>query len=74
MELTVFAVIVTYRDYNEDLDNIFPTAQSAILAAEDIINHSPDVIKVVVDEDVVTETYGRGWKKTIFKGRRNSYD
>lgn len=67
MELTVFSVITTYSDYTEDLDNIFPTAESAILAAEDIINHNQDVITVVVDEDIVTEKYGRGWKRTIFR-------
>lgn len=66
MTLTVYSVIVTYDDYTEDLDNIFPTAQSAILAAQDIINHSPDVYRVTVQEDAVTEKYGRSWRKTLF--------
>lgn len=65
MTLTVYSVIVTYDDYTEDLDNIFPTAQSAILAAQDIINHSPGVYKVTVQEDAVTEKYGRSWRKTL---------
>lgn len=70
MRLIVYAVIVTYDDYTEDLDNIFPTAESAILHAEDIFNHSPDIYKVVVDKDKVTEEYGRGWLSTIFVKKR----
>ena len=65
MALTVYSVIVTYDDYAEDLDNIFPTAQSAILAAQNIISHSPDVYKVTVQEDDVTEKYGMSWRKTL---------
>lgn len=65
MALTVYSVIVTYDDYTEDLDNIFPTAQSAILAAQNIISRSPDVYKVTVQEDDVTEKYGRSWRKTL---------
>ena len=65
MALTVYSVIVTYDDYTEDLDNIFPTAQSAILAAQNIFSRSPDVYKVTVQEDDVTEKYGMSWRKTL---------
>ena len=70
MRLNVFAVIVTYSDYTEDLDNIFPTAESAIAHAKKIFEHSPDIYKVVVDRDMLTEEYGREWMTTIFKQKR----
>ena len=66
MALTVYSVIVTYDDHTDDLDNIYPTAQSAILAAQNIISRSPDVYKVTVREDDVTEKYGMSWRKTLF--------
>lgn len=70
MRLIVYAVIVTYDDYTEDLDNIFPTAESAIAYAKRIFEQSPDIYKVVVDKDKVTEDYGRGWLSTIFTQER----
>lgn len=72
MRLIVYAVIVTFDDYTEDLDNIFPTAESAIAYAKRIFKQSHDIYKVVVDRDDVTEEYGRGWKETIFVQKREN--
>ena len=63
----VYSVIVTYVDdiLSSDLDNIFPTAESAIAHAKKIAN-SKDVYRVEVQRDEVTEEFGRGWLATIY--------
>ena len=68
MRLIVYAVIVSYVDdiLSSELDNIFPTAESAIAAAKKIAQ-DPGVYNVFVDKDEVTEQYGRGWLATIYK-------
>lgn len=65
-ELIVYAVIITYEDYSQDLDNIYPTEESAKRHAQKLLSHN-NVIEVQVDEDTVTEEYGRGWKKTVYR-------
>jgi len=65
-ELIVYAVIITYEDYSQDLDNIYPTKESAKRHAQKLLSHN-DVIEVQVDENTVTEEYGRGWKKTVYR-------
>ena len=67
MRLIVYAVIVSYVDdiFSSDLDNIFPTAESAIAAAKKIAK-SPSVYRVHVDKDEVTEQFGRGWLATVY--------
>ena len=66
MRLIVYAVIITYVDYSNDLDNIFPTKESAIAYAKKIIAKSPSVYRVQVDKDEVTEEFGRGWLNTVY--------
>lgn len=65
-ELIVYAVLVTYDDYSQDLDEIYPTRESATRNAKKLLSHH-DVIEVQVDEDSVTELYGRRWKKTVYR-------
>lgn len=67
MRLIVYAVIVSYVDdiLSSDLDNIFPTKESAIAAAKKIAK-SPSVYRVHVDKDEVTEEFGRGWLATVY--------
>lgn len=67
MRLIVYAVIVSYVDdiLSSDLDNIFPTRDSAIAAAKKIAK-SPSVYRVQVDKDEVTEEYGRGFLSTVY--------
>lgn len=67
MKLIVYAVIVSYVDdiLSSDLDNIFPTQESAIAAAKKIAK-SPSVYRVNVDKDEVTEEFGRGWLATVY--------
>ena len=68
MRLIVYSVIVSYVDdiLSSDLDNIFPTAESAIASAKKIAQ-SPSVYCVEVQRDEVTEQYGRGWLATIYR-------
>lgn len=65
-ELTVYSVIVTYADYSTDLDDIFPTEESAIRSAKKLLSQE-SIIKVEVQKDEVTEQYGRRWKKTVYR-------
>lgn len=65
-ELTVYAVIITYDDYSQDFGNIFPTEESAKRHAQKLLSHN-NIIEVQVDEDTVTEEYGRSWKKTVYR-------
>ena len=65
-ELTVYAVILTYEDYSQDMDEIYPTKESAIREAKKRFSHRA-VIEVQVDEDTVTEEYGRRWKRTVYR-------
>lgn len=65
-ELIVYAVILTYDDYSQDLDEIYPTEESAIREAKKLLSYRA-VIEVQVDEDTVTEEYGRRWKKTVYR-------
>ena len=65
-ELIVYAVILTYEDYSQDLDEIYPTKESAIRNAKKLLSRD-SVIEVQVDEDSVTELYGRRWKKTVYR-------
>lgn len=68
MRLIVYSVIVSYVDdiLSSDLDNIYPTAESAIASAKKIVQ-SPSVYSVEVQRDEVTEQYGRGWLSTIYR-------
>lgn len=65
-EIIVYSVVITYEDYTQDLDQIYPTVESAIKKAKTLLSHR-NVIEVVVNEDTVTEQYGRGWKKTLYR-------
>ena len=67
MRLIVYAVIVSFVDdiLSSDLYNIFPTAESAVAAAKEIAK-SPSVYRVDVDQDEVTEEFGRGWLATVY--------
>jgi len=67
MRLIVYSVIVTYVDeiLASDLDNIFPTAESAIASARRI-GESPSVYRVEVQKEEVTEKYGRHWLSTVY--------
>ena len=67
MRLIVYSVIVSYVDdiLSSDLDNIFPTQESAIEAAKKIAK-SPSVYSVHVNKDEVTEEFGRGWLATVY--------
>ena len=65
-ELTVYSVIITYGDYTQDLDNIYPSEESAIKSARMRLSQ-PDIIEVQVNKDAVTEQFGRSWKKTVYR-------
>lgn len=65
-ELIVYAVIITYEDYSQDLDDIYPTEESAKKNAQKLLSRN-NIIEVQVDEDTVTEEYGRRWKKTVYR-------
>ena len=65
--LIIYAVIVKYVDdiLGSDLDQIFPTKESAIAHAKKIAR-SKSVYQVEVDRDEVTEEYGRSWLSTVY--------
>lgn len=65
-ELIVYSVIVTYEDYSDDLDEIYPTRESAIRRAKKLLSQSR-IIEVRVNQDVVTEEYGRRWRSTAYR-------
>lgn len=67
MRLIVYSVIVSYVDdiLSSDLDNIFPTSESAIAAAKKVAQ-SPSVYRVEVQREEVTEQYGRHWLATVY--------
>lgn len=65
-ELTVYSVIITYEDYSTDLDDIYPTKESAIKHARKILSRGC-VIEVQVNIDSVTEEYGRRYKATVYR-------
>lgn len=67
MRLIVYSVIVSYVDdiLSSELDNIFPTHESAIASAKKIAQ-SPDVYRVEVQREEVTEQYGRHWLETVY--------
>ena len=68
MRLIVYSVIVSYVDdiLSSDLDNIYPTAESAIASAKKIAKSS-SIYRVHVQKDEVTEQYGRGFLATIYE-------
>ena len=70
-EIIVYSVIVTYEDYSDDLDEIYPTRESAIRHAKKLLSQS-SIIEVQVNQDSVTEEYGRRWKKTIYRETKAS--
>lgn len=72
MRLIVYSVIVTYNDdiLSGDLDNIFPTEESAVREAKKIFEHSPSVYGVEVQKEEVTEQYGRHWLRTVYRQTR----
>lgn len=65
-QLTVYSVIITYDDYTQDLDNIYPSEESAVKSARRLLSQ-PDIIEVQVNKDSVTEQFGRSWKKTVYR-------
>ena len=67
MRLIVYSVIVKYVDdiLSSDLDEIFPTAESAIAHAKKIVK-SQSIYSVEVNKDEVTEEYGRHWLATLY--------
>lgn len=66
MKITVYSVVVTYKDYSQDLDDIYPNQESAIRHAEKLISN-PSVIEAQVNKDSVTEEYGRRWVSTVYR-------
>ena len=68
MRLIVYSVICTYVDdiMQGDVDNIFPTAESAIAHAKKIAASS-SIYEVHVNKDEVTEQYGRHWLATVYR-------
>lgn len=68
MNITVYSVIVTYVDdiMQPDLDDIYPTEDSAIKAAKKI-GRQRNCYQVQVNEDLLTEEYGRRWKRTVYE-------
>lgn len=65
-ELTVYSVIIVYEDYTQDLDNIYPSEESAVKYARMLLSQ-PNIIEVQVNKDSVTEQFGRSWKKTVYR-------
>lgn len=65
-ELIVYSVIITYGDYTDDLENIYPSEESAVKSAKMLLS-LPDVIEVEVNKDSVTDRFGRRWKKTVYR-------
>lgn len=72
MRLIVYSVIITYNDdiLSSDLDNIFPTEESAVRAAKKIFEHSPSVYEVEVQKEEVTEQYGRHCLRSVYHQTR----
>ena len=68
MRLIVYSVIITYVDdiLGSDLDNIFPTRESAIAHAKKIARY-PSVYRVDVNKDEITEEYGRHWLADVYE-------
>ncbi len=68
MRIIVYAVICSYVDdiFQDDLDNIFPTRESAIAHARRIAA-SPQCYEVHVDKDELTEECGRHWLATVYR-------
>ena len=67
MRLIVYTVIFTCVDdiLNEDIDNIFPTEESAVVHAKKLAA-SPNIYDVRVSKDEVTEEYGRAQLTTVY--------
>lgn len=76
MRLIVYAVIYSLVDdiMQNELDNIYPTKESAIRAAQKIGRQS-NCYEVQVDKDEVTEEYGRHWLSTVYSEKHHErYD
>lgn len=65
-ELIVYSVISTSGDYTHDLENIYPSEESAVKSAKMLLS-MPDIIEVQVNKDSVTDKFGRSWKKTVYR-------
>lgn len=68
MKLIAYSLIITYVDdiLGGDLDNVFPTAESAIKHAKKIAQQD-SVYCVEVQKEEITEEYGRGWLATLYR-------
>lgn len=68
MKLIVYSVILTFTDdiMQGELDNIFPTPESAIKAAKKL-GRQDNIYEVEVQKEEVTEEYGRHWLATIYR-------
>lgn len=60
----VYSVIVTYDDYEQDLDNLYASSEAALASARKIIKQPQGVIRVEVQKDEITDT-GRHWLATL---------
>ena len=76
MTLKVYTIIYTLCDdiFQNDIDNIYPTAESAIRQAKKI-GKQRNCYEVHVDEDLVTEEYGRSFNRQIYEEKHHeNYD
>lgn len=71
MTKIVYPVIVTYEDYQQDLDNIFPTHESAVAYAKDLFRKCKDIHSIQVNMSEITTQYGLGWLKTLYYDKRD---
>jgi hypothetical protein len=72
MRLIAYSVIITYNDdiLSGDLDNIFPTEESAVREAKKIFEHSPSVYAIEVQKEEITEQYGRHCLRSVYRQTR----
>lgn len=76
MTLKVYAVIYTLCDdlLQDELENIYPTAESAIRCAKEI-GKQKNCYHVHVDENLLTEEYGRGFSRQVYEEKHpENYD
>lgn len=69
--LIAYGVYVTYLDemLSSDIDNVFPTAESAVRHAKKIIA-GPALYEVYVNKIEITEEYGWSYLASVYREKR----